>query len=490
MSNAKLDAISSLITSLSKSEKRHFKLYANRITNSKDSLYIQLFNHIEYAPNHKDAQVKNKLKFKNTSQYVNTKRHLYRQILKSLRLLYSKKHAQIAVNEEIDYATILAHKNLYHDSYEYLERLDLPLNEHYTQNLLTVTELKRRIASNIQLTTNDYDNIIGQTRVQLEIDWEIDDLFNELKKDFALLGYTRNEREKTLRQERFLNKINSFQYKKLSKLQQYNFHTLKILYFKNTCNYREVYRNALHQFELLSAIPYHKNEGHHINLTVNCIKQILEVCYINKNKNKFNKWHSVLTAKIDLYNTTKDKHGGTIIELEEYLFLYNYIINDNYKCQIDNLYKPFEQNLHLQLLRSQYLANQGKLLEALDIINKLLNLKNIPGELALYARLHQVLFHYRLYHFELVKNLLPQLRLAFKTSGHFNKTISAVLTTTSKGVKALDFGMKDEINELLEKLKVYSKTTFENIPFLYFDFYNWFEAVKLNINVSELNKQT
>jgi len=489
MSNAKTTALVSLIQSMAKSEKRHFKLYSNRLPGSKDAIYIKIFDLLESSPLKDDDLIKRKLKLKNTAQFVNSKRHLYNQILKSLRLLYAQKHAQIGINEEIDYATILAHKHLYQDSYIYLDRLDIPSNEYYTQNLLNITEIKRRLASHLDLTQINFDNVISETRAQLEIDWKIDDLYNELKKDFSLLGYTRNDRENTLRHERFQSKINSFQYRRLSSLQQFNYHELNILFYRNTWNYRGMYKNAYHQYELLATIPYHKNEDHYIKLFIQSLSTILNTCYLHKNKSKYNYWYSILINKISDYNTTREKHGSALVEVPEYINLYSSILNCRYSINI-NVNRDISNDVdhEYNLLKSRYLAYQGLYEDAIEIINKVLNAGNISTEISLYARLHQVLFHYRLNNFELVKNLLPALRLAFKTAGHFNKTINSVLTFTGKGVKALNFGMKDEINDLQIKLKVYSKTPYENIPFLYFDFYNWFECIKLNINVSDLKR--
>jgi hypothetical protein len=214
---------------------------------------------------------------------------------------------------------------------------------------------------------------------------------------------------------------------------------------------------------------------------------VLTICYIHKNKSKYNYWYSILKNKITDYNKTKEKHGSAPVKFPEFINLYSAIINCRYSININvNRDISNDVNNEYTLLKSRYLAYQGLYEDAIEIINRILNTGNLSTEISLYTRLHQVLFHYRLNNFELVKNLLPPLRLAFKTTGHFNKTINSILTSTGKGTKALNFGMKDEINDLQIKLKVYSKTPYENIPFLYFDFYNWFECIKLNINISDL----
>lgn len=490
MPNSKTDTLIYLIKAMSKAEKRHFKLYTKRLPGSKDALFVKIFDLLESTQLNNDKKIIKKLNLKNTTQFVNGKRHLYSQILKSLRLLYTQKHAQIGINQEIDYATILAHKHLYQDSYEYLDRIDIPANEFYTQNVLNITELKRRLASHHDLTALNYDTMIAQTRQQLEIDWAIDDFYNELKKDFALLGHTRNEREHTLRVERFQTKLQTLQLKLLSTLQRFNYYELEILFFKNIWDYRKIYRNAIKQFQLLNIIPYSKNEHHYIKLLIKCLSSILEICYVHKNISKYNYWYQQLNKGIDKYNRSKDKHGGAVIRNDLTFLIYFEILNNNYTNRINfSSENRHHESQWVELLRGQYLANQAKYKEAIETVNHVINQGSTSTVLLLNARLQQVLYHYRLNNFELVNNLLPGLRLAFKTSGHFNKSLNVVLTTLGKGVKALNFGLKDELSEAVDKLKVYSKTQYENIPFLYFDFINWFEAIKLDVSVSELNKQ-
>ncbi|MFB0925750.1 MAG: hypothetical protein QMB65_10815, partial [Vicingaceae bacterium] len=75
-----------LIKSLSKSEKRSFKLFANRHTIGEKNNYIQLFDAIDKQENYDEAILIKKLKDKKlTDNLSSVKVQLYNLILKNLR---------------------------------------------------------------------------------------------------------------------------------------------------------------------------------------------------------------------------------------------------------------------------------------------------------------------------------------------------------------------------------------------------------------------
>ena len=84
----KKDNLFTLIKSLSKSEKRHFKIYVSRQRGSRN--YLKLFDAIEAQKYYSEPLIKSK--FSNES-FINqlhvTKNYLYKLILKSLRNYHS-----------------------------------------------------------------------------------------------------------------------------------------------------------------------------------------------------------------------------------------------------------------------------------------------------------------------------------------------------------------------------------------------------------------
>ena len=76
------DSLFTLVKSLSKSEKRQFKLYAGRLGGNAEANFITLFNLLDKVNDFDDELILKKTNIKK-QQISNTKAHLYKQILVS-----------------------------------------------------------------------------------------------------------------------------------------------------------------------------------------------------------------------------------------------------------------------------------------------------------------------------------------------------------------------------------------------------------------------
>ena len=99
---ANKDQLFQLIKSLSKAEKRNFKLYVGRLDSNKNPLFLQLFDALDKLTEPDNSTLIKKMKNVDSSSLTNLKRHLYSQILTSLRLIHSKKDPSIQIRENID----------------------------------------------------------------------------------------------------------------------------------------------------------------------------------------------------------------------------------------------------------------------------------------------------------------------------------------------------------------------------------------------------
>jgi hypothetical protein len=107
MPNRSSDTLFQLVKSLKKSEKRNFKLYVKRNTASEDLKIIYLFDALDKMESYDEAELLKKNKRLSKQQLSNTKAHLYKQILSSLRLIRGEQNIVIQLHEQVDYAEIL-----------------------------------------------------------------------------------------------------------------------------------------------------------------------------------------------------------------------------------------------------------------------------------------------------------------------------------------------------------------------------------------------
>ena len=119
---AKGDQLFSLVKSLTKSEKRSLKAFSTRLQEAEDLLYMQLFDILEKQTVLDEEVIIKKLGISDRSQFTNLKRHLYKQILSSLRLIELNKNDEIQIREYIDFSDILYSRGLYLQSLKILEK--------------------------------------------------------------------------------------------------------------------------------------------------------------------------------------------------------------------------------------------------------------------------------------------------------------------------------------------------------------------------------
>ena len=123
MPNRSTDILFQLIKSLEKGEKRNFKLYVKRNSGSEDMKIVKLFDALDKMEVYDETVLLNRHKGFKKQQLSNSKAHLYKQILSSLRLIEDGANIDIRLHEQLDFARILYNKGLYLQSLKVLDRL-------------------------------------------------------------------------------------------------------------------------------------------------------------------------------------------------------------------------------------------------------------------------------------------------------------------------------------------------------------------------------
>ena len=111
------DFLFELIKSLTKSEKRYFKLHASRHTIGEENAYVTLFDYLDRMQEYDEAKVFNHFKgaaFLN--RFSITKKRLYDHVLSSLDDFHTTHSIDAKLNKSIHSADILFNKGLYEQS--------------------------------------------------------------------------------------------------------------------------------------------------------------------------------------------------------------------------------------------------------------------------------------------------------------------------------------------------------------------------------------
>ena len=138
----------SLIKSLTKSEKRNFRLYVNRFAEGNSTRYMKLFDLLDKQHELAEAAIFQKLPNLDKGQYSNLKRHLYSQIMVSLEQLHKQKRADLKIRELLNFANILYGKGLYLQALKLLQKAKTTADRHHFDvHFLTILEFEKKIQS-------------------------------------------------------------------------------------------------------------------------------------------------------------------------------------------------------------------------------------------------------------------------------------------------------------------------------------------------------
>ena len=190
-----------LIKSLTSAEKRNFRLYAKRNQGGGAMKFLQLFEVLEKQKELNEQAAIKKLKGVQKSQLPNLKRHLYTQILTSLKLLHNKRKLSIESRDYISYAEILYERGLYLQSLKILEKaMKIAEKEGFEMMKLHIIEKQKLIESRHITRTGPIKNenlISGSKKALKEVENKV--LLSSLKMKmhsyYIINGHIRNQEE-------------------------------------------------------------------------------------------------------------------------------------------------------------------------------------------------------------------------------------------------------------------------------------------------------
>ena len=220
MTNTHKDPLFVLIKSLSKSEKRQFKLYVGRLGVNADAKFLALFNLLDKVKKYNEKTILDSGIVKKT-QLSNLKAHLYKQILVSLRLNPVNQNIRVQIREQLDFATILYQKGLYKQSLKILDKVKGIAIENEEKNIAyEIVELEKIIET--QYITRSIPDRADELAVQAKelsasnvITSKLSNLSLQLYGIMLKVGYVQNDADSKRVQEYFDSHLPKYNLKDL-----------------------------------------------------------------------------------------------------------------------------------------------------------------------------------------------------------------------------------------------------------------------------------
>lgn len=193
-----------LIKSLTKSEKRFFKLSSALQAGEKN--YLKIFDYIEKQESYDEDQLKAAFAQEVFVKHLpSEKNHLYRLILKSLRVYYSEQSASSILKQELKNVEILYNKALYRECEKFVQRAKQIAKEHeefyywyelisWEKRLLEAAYEEGEFGRDLDTLVVEEEDVISKLRNLAE--YQI--IYSKINMIFRSGGFTRNEQERKI----------------------------------------------------------------------------------------------------------------------------------------------------------------------------------------------------------------------------------------------------------------------------------------------------
>ena len=500
------DNLFSLVKSLTKSEKRQFKLYVGRLGVNSDSKFLNLFNLLDKAKVYNETSIL-KSGIVKKQQLANVKAHLYKQILISLKLNPSHQNVRSQIREQLDFASILYHKGLYKQSLKILDKAkDLAINNEEKNMAFEIVELEKIIESQYitRSISTRADELTIQARdlsAQNVIASKLSNLSLQLYSIILKTGYVKNEEEGAIITKYFNDRLPVIKNKKLGFREKLWYCKAHLWYNFLLQDFLSCYRYAAKWVDLFHQNPSMINLNPVFYLKGN--NYLLEAIFFIRNKPKFVKKLEHFKTTVSNTKFNKDENISTLVFLYTNFHSINQFFIDGSFEEGLELIPKIEKELvlydsridphHKMIFYYKFASlhfgagNNKACIKYLDkiISNKSLSMRE---DLLCFSRVLNLVAHYEAgldYHLEAL------LRSTYKFLIKMND-LYEVQKEMIKFIRGLQdiypHDLKNAFKDLLEQLKVYEDHPFERRAFLYLDIISWLESKIENKSVAEIIK--
>jgi tetratricopeptide (TPR) repeat protein len=506
------DHLFQLIKTLTKAEKRNFRLYVTRNQDSEDLKFIRLFDVLDKSKDYDEALIFKKVPEIRKEQLSNLKAHLYKQLLTSLRLLHKNKNADIDIRENIDYAKVLYNKGLYIQSLRILDKAKGLANlNHQNLLLLEIVEFEKLIESRHITRSHEgrAEDLAHEAQVTMQHILNASILSNVSLQLYGLylqMGHARNEED--------LKKADEFLNQKLIELpisrnriamgffEKVYFYQCHVWHSYIAQNWKNYYRYAYKWVDLFENEPIMKIND--TSLYLKGIHNLLNALFMTLDHERLSK----ILNNTELYIT---KHADSLDENTRTLafhHIYSAKINKHFLegsftegvkliPEIEDQLKEFSKTLdeHRILIFYYKIAclyfGSGNFDKAIDYLNKIINLKtgNLRTDIQCFARMLHLISHYEKGHFALLEYLIKSVYRFLLKNGDMSGVMQEVLKFLKKSLFIKQKDLREEFRDLKNKLEEIAQNPFERRSFVYLDIIAWLESKVDGKTVEQVSKK-
>ena len=501
MSMEKNDALFLLVKSLSKSEKRQFKLYAGRLGGNSEKNFMALFTLLDKMEEFDENEILRKTNIKK-QQISNSKAHLYKQILVSLRLNPLHQNTKTHIREQLDFATILYNKGLHKQSLKILDKAkNLAILNEENNLAYEIVELEKIIESQYitrSMITRADDLILLSKELSIKNSLlsKLSDLSLQLYSILLKKGYVSSDKDYLEIKEYFEKNLPDYSFEKLGIKEKLFLYKAYLWYSFIIQDFVSCYKYSQKWVDLFYDNPRMKKTNPVFYLKG--INYLLESLFLIRHQTKFRSVLNYLETEIAQHNFLLNENTESLAFLNLYLNKINlYFLEGNFTKGVDfipdvleqlELYKHKIDAHHVMVfyykIASMYFgaSNYEKCIYYLEKIikNKALKMRE---DLLCFSRILNLVAHYEA---GLDQNLDALIRSTYKFLIKMNelhivqKKIIFFLRSLSN---MYPHDLKNAFIKLHDELVTFENHPYEKRSFMYLDIISWLESNIENISV-------
>ncbi len=508
MSTKVNDFLHELIKSLTKSEKRYFKLLSSRHTIGEENNYVILFDFLEKQDDYDENQVFEKFKGEAfLNRFSITKKRLYNHILNALDSFHSQANIQAQLHKMLHAADILINKALYAQATKLLHSAEKLAKKNEQHNILIDIRKKVKILQEknnyLDISEENLLLILQQDEKLHEQSIYEDRLWNiksRLLQKMTLFGQVRTmENESEFRS--IFNEFSNLDKPIVTSLEaNYLSYQIESAYHFAVQNYPESNRAMVNNLSL-----FEKHDHMVLQHPERYFSLLTNLIYTTDSLGNFEQSQVYLTTlrdfvkiaeglpdidlKVKLFSTVSsinltfsarrgrfdEAHKG-IIEVEEGL--------KSFADKISSTRKAF---LNFKIA-SIYLS-VGENTKALKSIRKILNDTTLDNkeDIVSFAQLLELFIHIELEDYEYLPYASKSTQRFLKKRNRLYPFEEALIVFSKRFVNVSNkFQAIEKWESLLQALQNLSKDPYQATALEYFDFISWAEAKATGMSFLEI----
>lgn len=496
MSNVVSDNLHKLVKSLTKAEKRYFKVFSSRHIIGDNNNYELLFDAIDKQEVYDEEKLLRKFKDKSfTQRFSISKNRLYSAILKSLDSFHGESSIQAQLHKQLHAIEILYHKSLYDQCLKLLNSARKTAEHHECFLLLMeIQRWEKRVLEKDHYEANpDADELRDLAERDKQVMQQID-AFNQMWQAKSVI-FTQIYRQGKVRDNAHVEMLNAAlqnvkeiaQWAPPSVELSYQFNHIHAAYYFAQGDYKNCYLFLSKNIELINQRRelFKTDPSVFLSVLSNAVHVAMRLGKWDE-ASEWSKQMNDLPAILDITPSEDLEIKIFTVSMSTQLTLHaqkgEFEMASLLVPQLEYGLKKMDDKIS-SVRRAQLYFNMAVILfgaekpaEALKYINKLLNQVDIDKSKDIHcmAQIFNLVIHLELGNTELLPYALRSTQRFLETRSRTFRFESTILEFVNECLKKRPSKTIDELyGQLVIDLQELQKHPFEKTVFEYFDFLSW-----------------